>query len=121
MTVGERPTNSMPRLGHKIGLVHLADADFDEQGILRDYKPLGQGQTEVARQIELLKGLIYDRYLVFEWPKMWVDSLPAPETVLPDVAKFLRQRLEEKHVILSAYKGDKHAPRLASRETASSH
>jgi len=118
MTLGERPTNSVPRLGGKIGLVHLCDAAFDEQGVLLDYKPLGQGDTEVAKQIELLRGLIYDRYVVFEWPKLWVDSLPAPEAVLPDAAAFLRGRIAEKQPILSAYKGDKNAPKLAARQAA---
>jgi sugar phosphate isomerase/epimerase len=115
MTLRERPTNSIPRLGHKIGLVHLCDADFDGQGVLLDYRPLGQGHVEVARQIELLRGLIFERYLVFEWPKLWVDSLPAPESVLPGVAAFLKERLAEKQPILSAYKGDKNAPRLSPR------
>ena len=52
---------------------------------------------------------------MFEWPKLWVDSLPAPESVLPEVAKFLRETIDAKQPILSAYKGDKNAPKLASR------
>jgi hypothetical protein len=88
--------------------------------VLLDYKPLGEGDAEVARQIELLRGLLYDRYVVFEWPKMWVESLPPPESILPSVAKFLRERIEEQQPILTAYKGDKNAPKLASRAAASS-
>ncbi len=117
MTVGERPTSSIPRLGNKIGLVHVCDATFDDQGVLLDYKPPGEGDVEIARLIELLKGIIYDRCLVFEWPKMWVESLPTPQAVLPQVARFLRERVEEKQPILSAYKGDKHAPKMAPRAT----
>lgn len=115
MTVGERPTVSLPRLGNKIGMVHLCDAEFDEAGVLLNYKPLGQGHVEVARQIELLRGLVYDRYLIFDWPKLWVAGLAEPETVLPQTATFLRERIAQKQSILSAYKGDKHAPRLAAR------
>ncbi len=118
MTMGERPTNSIPRLGNKIGMVHLCDATFDDQGVLLEYKPLGEGDVEVARQIELLKGIVYDRYLVFEWPKMWIESFPAPEEVLPGVAKFLRERIDEQQPILSAYKADKHAPKMAARAQA---
>ncbi len=113
MSVGERPTISIPRLGTKIGLVHLCDARFDEFGVLMAHRPLGEGDAQIARQIELLKGLIYRQYVIFDWPKLWVDSLPGPQAVLPQAAKFLRARIEEKQAPLSAYKGDKHAPKLA--------
>jgi len=112
MTRLERPTNSLPRLGKKIGLLHICDASFDDQGVLLDYQPLGQGNTEVARQIELLKGMIYDHYIMFEWPKLWIESLPAPDSILPEAAKFLREKIDEKQSILSAYKNDKNAPKL---------
>ncbi len=115
----ERATNSIPRLGYRIGLVHTCDARFDELGVLQEYKPLGEGHVEVERQIELLKGIAYDGYLIFEWPKLWVGSLPAPEQILPAAAKFLKARLSEKQPILSAYKGDKNAPRFASRTATS--
>jgi len=116
--IGERPTLSIPRLSRKIGLLHVCDASFDEQGLLLDYKPLGEGDVEIARQIELLKGLLYDRYIVFEWPKTRVESLPSPDSSLPSVAKFLRERIEEQQPVLAAYKDDKNAPRLASRAAA---
>lgn len=115
MTLGERATNSVPRLGNKIGMVHLCDGKFDEAGALLSYALPGEGDVGIKRQIEILKGLLYDRYLMFEWPKLWVDSLPAPESVLPEVAKFLRETIDAKQPILSAYKGDKNAPKLASR------
>ncbi|UCC30882.1 MAG: sugar phosphate isomerase/epimerase [Phycisphaerales bacterium] len=117
MTIGERPTKSIPCLGSKIGLVHLCDAEFDEHGTLLEYKPLGEGNVEVARQIELLKGIVYDRYLVFESPETRPESLPAPEDVLGKAAKTLRERIDEQQSILSAYKGDKRAPPMASRVT----
>ncbi len=115
MALRERPTISLPRLGNKIGLVHLCDARFDGDGVLLDYVPLGDGDVEIAKQVELLKGLLFDRYLMFEWPKLWVQSLPSAETILPEVAKFLRERIDAKQAILSAYKGDKHPAKLAAR------
>ncbi len=116
-TIGERPTTSVTRLGRKIGMVHLCDATFDEAGALLEYKPLGSGNVEVRREIELLKGIAYDGYFVFEWPKLWVDSLAAPESVLPAAAKFMKEALEAKQPILSAYKGDKNAPRFTTRQS----
>jgi sugar phosphate isomerase/epimerase len=115
LTTGERPTVSIPRLGNKIGLVHLCDATYDSQGVLLDYQPLGEGQGEVERQIELLKGLAYDRFVIFEWPKLWVPSLPEPESVLPAAVKRLREWINAKQAVLSAYKGDKNAPKFARR------
>jgi len=113
MSIGERATTSLPRLGGKISLVHLCDAEFDEQGILQGYKPLGEGHAEVARQIDLLKGLVYTNCLMFEWPKLWLESLPAPETILPGAATFMKDHIAAKQAILSAYKGDKNAPKFA--------
>ena len=116
-TVGERATTSIPRLGHKIAFVHLCDASFDEQGVLLEYRPLGDGDVEVARQIEMLKGLAYNRYLVLEWPKLWVESLAEPETSLPAAAAFLKTCVSATQNVLSAYKGDKQAPKLAPLAT----
>lgn len=117
-TARERVTNSIPRLGNRIGMVHVCDARFDEQGVLSKYVSLGEGDVEIPHLIDVLRGLVYDRYLMFEWPKLWVDTLPSPETALPAVAEFLRKRLEHRQPILSAYKGDKNAPRLATRESS---
>ena len=120
LTGGERPTISMPRLGNKIGLVHVCDAAFDDQGVLLEYRTIGEGDAEIATQINLLRGMVYNRYIVFEWPKLWDNSLEAPETVLPGAVKFLRERVEEKQAVLSAYKGDKCAPSFASPGEVSS-
>ncbi|MFQ5590434.1 MAG: sugar phosphate isomerase/epimerase family protein [Phycisphaerae bacterium] len=115
MTHGERATTSVPRLGGKIELVHVCDATFDEDGTMTEYKPLGQGDCQVAKQTELLRGVLYDGYVIFEWPKLWLESLPAPEAILPEAAKFLRACVDSRQNVLSAYKGDKNAPRISRR------
>ena len=114
MTALEGPTRSIPRLGSKIGLVHLCDADFNGDGVLLDYRPLGEGQVQIARQIELLKGLMYDRYVIFHWPEMGLESLPSPEAILPGVAALLKDCREAKQPELSAYQGDKWAVKMVS-------
>jgi len=111
---GERATTSIPRLATKLGLVHLCDATFDDYGVLQEYTNLGDGHTEIERQIEFLKGLVYTGYVMFEWPKLWVNTLPSATDVLPGVSAYLRERVEAKQPVLSAYKGDKNAPRLAA-------
>lgn len=112
LTVRERATTSLPRLGHKIRLVHACDALFDDDAVLQNYVALGSGHAEVSRQIEILKGMMYRGYVIFEWPKLWVESLPKADAVLPGVATFLRERVDAKQPVLTAYKGDKKAPRL---------
>ncbi len=115
LAVRERCTTSIPRLGRKIGMVHVADARFDADGVLQEYTLPGEGDAQIDRQVELLRGLIYDGYLVFEWPKAWISSLPGPEVVLPAAAKHLRACIDHKQEILSAYKGDKNPTRFPTR------
>jgi len=116
-TALERPTLSFPRLGTKIALVHLSDAQFDPTGTLMEYKPLGQGNADVTRALEILRGLAYQGYVMFEWPKLWVPQLPDPATALPEAAKFLKAALSARQPILSAYKGDKNAPKYPAPVT----
>ena len=69
--------------------------------------------------MELLKGLAYRGYLTFEWPRLWDSSLPEPDDVLPKVISYLKEQLDAKQNILSAYKGDKNPTRFESLESAS--
>ena len=117
-SIPERATSSIPRLAAKIGLVHLCDAKFDEQATLTSFVPLGDGDVEIAREVELLRGMAYDGYLVFEWPKMWAATLPPPETSLPQAATFMRGCVDAEQGILSAYKADKNAPKFRPAKTA---
>lgn len=120
MTEIERPTISIPRLGTKIGMFHVCDGQFDRTGFMEGYKIPGTGNVELDRAIELLKGIAYREYLMFEWPKLWVSSLAAPEQVLPQVQHFLRRRIDEKQAVLSAYKGDKNPAKLKTPPSRSS-
>ena len=115
LTLRERATNSIPRLGKKIRLVHVCDAVFNDDGVLQDYVSLGSGDAEVARQIEILRGIMFTGYAMFEWPKLWVATIPPAGDVLPAVATFLREQIEAQQSVLTAYKGDKKAPRLTPR------
>ena len=107
---GERPTTSIPRLGARIGLVHLTDAKFD--GLRFDsYVAPGQGEVELPRTVQLLKGIGYRGYLVLDWPKLWNPALGDADKVFPAAAKYLQGLLNEKPLVMTAYKGDKFAPR----------
>jgi len=111
LSVLENSSTSIPRLRTKMALVHVGDARFDQRGVLMEHVPLGEGDIDVQKQIDILKGVVYRGYLVYEWPKMWVDGLAAPEVALPKAAAYLKAALAAKQPILSAYKGDKNAPK----------
>ncbi len=113
--VGERPSISIPRLGHAFSMVHLTDVRYTEDGLIDAYVDAGKGQLEMERMVELLKGVAYDDWICVEWPRLWQPSLAAPEKVLPAYSKFLTEIISRKPVVLSAYKGDKNAPRFVSR------
>ena len=106
---GERPTTSVPRLGRTLKLVHIADGRFDRQGRFLGHELPGQGDVELDRAIQLLKGVCYQGWLVFDWP-VAAPTSGDPDGVLPGVLDFLRGELAAKQEVLSAYKGDKRPP-----------
>ena len=115
--IGERPTISIPRLGQKMEMVHLCDGVF-ENGMLADYAALGEGTTEIDRQIQFLRGIAFNGYLVFEWPKLWVHSLGEPDDVLPAALEYIRSQLAIEQKVLTAYKTDKRPAKFAPRGSA---
>lgn len=112
--MGERPSLTVPRLGRKLALVRVSDAKFRDDHLIDSYVEIGAGQAEVSRMIELLKGIAFDGWLSVEWPRMWQSALAPADAVLPAAAKFLRAELARAPVVLSAYKGDKNAPKFAT-------
>ena len=118
MTRAERATKAIPLLGSRLRMVHFCDAAFDEDFVLLDYRPLGEGDTEIAQQIDLLKGIAYGGYLTVQWPDSRGESLPDPGTALSQAATFVRARVDAKQTVLTAYKGDKKAPKLGVRAGA---
>jgi len=107
----ERPTTSIPRLGARIAFVHVGDGKFHPNGALEAHTLPGQGALEIPRLIQLLKGIAYRGYVSFEWPKLWVPALADPDKALPAAATYLQKLIDEKPIVMTAYKGDKNAPR----------
>lgn len=109
---GERPTLSVPRLGRRIAMTHLVDGRFNDQGLLEGYALPGEGAVDLEHYLTLLTGTAFDGYLIFEWPKLWLPALAAPEQALPAALASIRGMLSRLSGAkdLSAYKGDKNAP-----------
>ncbi|MFQ5412687.1 MAG: sugar phosphate isomerase/epimerase family protein [Phycisphaerae bacterium] len=114
----ERPTVSIPRLGAKIGLVRVGDAKFTEHGEFEGHALPGEGNLELPRLVQLLKGMGYGGYLCLDWPKLWDASLADPDRAFPAAAAYLRPLLDEQPIVLTAYKGDKFAPKFAESSTS---
>lgn len=109
-TRGERPTTSIPRLGARIGLVKITDAKFEGRAF-DSYVLPGQGNGELPRTVQLLKGIGFRGFMVFDWPKLWTPGLADPDRALPAAFKYLQGLIDEKPIPMTAYKGDKNAPR----------
>ncbi|MCP4592472.1 MAG: sugar phosphate isomerase/epimerase [bacterium] len=107
MVLRERPTVSIPRLGIRARIVRVCDGTFDDQGRFGGYRVPGDGDVELRRMIELLRGIIFSGYLMFDWPKAVMPDLPDAAEVLPTVQARLREWIDTKSDVLTAYKGDK--------------
>ncbi|HVP09715.1 MAG TPA: sugar phosphate isomerase/epimerase family protein [Phycisphaerae bacterium] len=115
-SVPEDSTTAIPRLGSKIRLVRVSAGELPQTGSAGSGPNFGVEGSDVPRMIQLLKGINYQGYLVVDPPA--APSSPDPEAVLPSAAAFLRGQLDEKAVVLSAYKGDKFRPRQGREFTA---
>lgn len=79
---GESPSETLRAIGLP-ALVHLKDAHGDE------LVPLGAGDIPLANAIRCLRSLGYNRWLSFEWEKLWYPDLAGPEEVLPAARSYL--------------------------------
>jgi hypothetical protein len=92
------PSVALPRLARSLELIQLASPNA----------PL---------VIELLKGLAFDGWLCVSAPSVAGDAATgaSPADWLPAAAALVRQEWNKPVVPLTAYKGDKNAPRLPRR------
>lgn len=113
---GERMGLAIPRLGCKIELVHLVDGKFTDSDALEAYAIPGDGDLGLERFLDMIRGIGYDGYIVFDWPKLWVPSLADPEQAFPAALANIRKVFAEFEARkdLSAYKGDKNVPKFAA-------
>jgi sugar phosphate isomerase/epimerase len=115
LAAGDEHSLAVPRIGRMTSVVTLADAVFAAKSTPADYVPLGQGQADLARFLVLMHGIGCDADLIVgsvaNPPK--VD----PTQVLPAALSWVKDQLTRiaQTPELSAYKGDKNAPRFVSR------
>jgi len=110
---GDPPSVAIPRLAAATSLLRLGDAEFGADHRVTRHVACGAGALDVPRVVELLKGLAYEGWLCVHWPQAARKELPPAEELLPAAAKYLRAELDKPTVVLTAYSGDKNAPRFA--------
>ncbi len=112
---GDPPSVAIPRLAAATSLLRLGDAEFGTDHRVTRHVACGTGELDVPRVVELLKGLAYEGWLCVHWPQAARKQLPPAEELLPAAAKYLRGELDKPTVVLTAYQGDRNAPRFAVR------
>ena len=114
----ETTSISIPRLAGCLRTVQVADAVFGPDGQFQNYCPIGQGGVDYPLTIDWLKGTLFDGYLMLDWPKATAPTLPEPQEALPPARQLLVDRIKHTAPVLTAYKGDKHAPNWGSAPKA---
>jgi sugar phosphate isomerase/epimerase len=111
--VGDPSGLAVPRIGRMIRASHLVDAVFAVNGSLSEYAALGQGKVELDRFLTLMKGIGSRSNLIIDWPGS--GNMPDAAAMLPAAIEWIKQALARIEQVpdLSAYKGDKNAPKYA--------
>jgi sugar phosphate isomerase/epimerase len=104
---------AVPRLGIRSRMIVACDAEFDDRGYFQSYKPIGEGTVDFAHTIDLLKGVMFNGYLMLDWPRRLFEELPPPQQALPAALDCLLERIKQVGSELTAYKKDKNAPNYA--------
>lgn len=96
-----------------VAVTRMVDAIFTDNGALEKHVPVGQGQVDLGRYLVLMRGIHSETLLVVSWPAS--VSLPEPAEFLASARVWVEQRLAAMAQApeLTAYKGDKNAPRFA--------
>jgi sugar phosphate isomerase/epimerase len=92
---GEKPAETMAKIGNRVGYTHVKDAVYDPDHPLAmsdgwRYVFPGSGQLPLVESINLLKEHGFDGWLMFEHEKRWHPELPEPEEAFKAFADWAR-------------------------------
>jgi sugar phosphate isomerase/epimerase len=89
LSEGEKPEDTFSLIGPYIRHVHIKDAvhikNSEDKVCL-----VGKGELPIRHIVDLLEKTGYDRFLSFEWEKMWIKEMEEPEIALPGFVEFMR-------------------------------
>lgn len=113
--VRESPTLAVPRLAASLAFVRLTDAVLGPHGEIERYVAIGRGAVATPKLIQLLRGIAYSGWLCVHWPRDPQTDAASADELFSSSAAYLRAELDKPVVELSAYKGDKNAPRFVTQ------
>lgn len=116
--VKDSPTLAVKRLGARLRMVAGCDAKFDARGTFEGFQPIGKGNIDFGLAVDLLKGILFDGYIMLDWPQAHLEKFPAPDDALPEALAFLLERIKHQDPALTAYKKDSNAPNWSGAPTA---
>lgn len=108
---GDTPSLAVKRLAGALFSVRLADARLDASGGAM-LTALGAGDLNLPHVLELLRGLAYCGWLTLAAGPAEPPA-GAAQSCVASATAFLRGELSKPIVELTAYKGDRNAPRFA--------
>lgn len=113
---GDSAGLAVPRIGRNIAIAHLQDAEFAPDGQIRRFVAPGEGQADLARFLVLMQGIGRQARLIVNWP----NSGSPPQDLLAKAVGWIKAQLAAigQAPELSAYKGDKNAPRYPAAPAA---
>jgi len=114
---GDSLSISVPRIGRQVSITHILDAIFDKQGNINRYVPLGHGQIEWRLYLRLMRGIGATPHLIVSAPTKGTET--NSREYLATAQAWLDEQLKQLDLEpeLSAYKGDKNAPKFASTKS----
>lgn len=116
---GEPPSISIKRLARGLRWVSICDGAIDEMNGSVKHAVAGEGGGEVPLSINLLRGLSYDGTIAVDYPA--AASVLAERDALPKRSlDYIVGEFAKVPVQLTAYKGDKNAPKFRLRASAAS-
>ena len=110
LQAGEHPSVALPRLASALRIVELSD--YSNRQDFSKFPPFTAPESTIPKTIELLRGLGFTGYLVITPPRSPISD-DALFNYAVAAGEFVRAAWKRPPVPLSAYKGDKHAPRFS--------
>lgn len=86
---GEKHEEVFPKIGSRIGHVHIKDFIFKDKS--RIFTRPGQGVVPIREIIKDLMRINYSGYVSVEWEKMWNRNLEDGDVILPIYLDYLRR------------------------------
>jgi sugar phosphate isomerase/epimerase len=110
---GDPPTRALKRMSGMLAMVRLScTRPFPQDGTER-FVEVDHAASNIVFILEQLKGLAYRGWVCLDRAPA-VAGGPSADELLENGARFLRTELDKAVTELTAYKGDKNAPRFVS-------